>query len=269
MVRRVAASDTVPLWTDDLPRGGRARTRDGLTGQAQAVFFTACIGSMFGPSPSGLGAGPAFMELCRRGGVEVALPAGLPDLCCGTPWKSKGLTSGHAVMRDRLLPALWMASCGGSLPVVCDASSCTEGLQELLEATVDDDGGYSGLVVLDAVQFVLQDVLPRLTVRERLASLTVHPTCSSTRIGTNDALAGAIAEEVVVPIDWGCCGFAGDRGLLHPELTASATRREAAAVADNPSTAYVSCNRTCEIGMARATGHEFHHVLELLERVTR
>ena len=144
MVRRVAASDTVPLWTDDLPRGGRARTRDGLTGQAQAVFFTACIGSMFGPSPSGLGAGPAFMELCRRGGVEVALPAGLPDLCCGTPWKSNGLTSGHAVMRERLLPALWEACRGGSLPVVCDASSCTEGLQELLEATVTTTGATPG-----------------------------------------------------------------------------------------------------------------------------
>ena len=41
----------------------------------------------------------------------------------------------------------------------------------------------------------------------------------------------AVAAEVTVPVDWGCCGFAGDRGLLHPELTASATAREAAEVA--------------------------------------
>ncbi len=30
------------------------------------------------------------------------------------------------------------------------------------------------------------------------------------------------------PDDWGCCAFAGDRGMLHPELTASATAAEAA-----------------------------------------
>ena len=29
----------------------------------------------------------------------------------------------------------------------------------------------------------------------------------------------------------GCCGFAGDRGMLHPELTASASSEEAAEVA--------------------------------------
>jgi len=33
--------------------------------------------------------------------------------------------------------------------------------------------------------------------------------------------------------------------------------------------AHASCNRTCELGMTRATGQEYRHVLELLEEVTR
>ena len=33
--------------------------------------------------------------------------------------------------------------------------------------------------------------------------------------------------------------------------------------------AHASCNRTCEIGMTRATGAEYRHVLELLEEATR
>ena len=33
-------------------------------------------------------------------------------------------------------------------------------------------------------------------------------------------VAGAVAEKVDVPVNWGCCAFAGDRGMLHPELTA-------------------------------------------------
>jgi D-lactate dehydrogenase len=74
---------------------------------------------------------------------------------------------------------------------------------------------------------------------------------------------------VVIPDDWQCCGFAGDRGLLHPELTASAARGEAAAVGRRTFSAYASVNRTCEIGMTRATGATYHHLLELVERATR
>ena len=33
--------------------------------------------------------------------------------------------------------------------------------------------------------------------------------------------------------------------------------------------AHASCNRTCELGMTRATGRPYVHVLELVERATR
>ena len=92
-----------------------------------------------------------------------------------------------------------------------------------------------------------------------LGSLALHHTCSSTQLGTNAAatvVAAAIAGEVTVPVSWGCCAFAGDRGLLHPELTASATAREAAEVTSREHDAYASVNRTCEIGMSRATGQQ-------------
>ncbi len=82
-------------------------------------------------------------------------------------------------------------------------------------------------------------------------------------------LAGACAEEVVVPADAGCCAFAGDRGMLHPELTASATAREAAEVTARPFDAHLSANRTCEIGMDRATGRTYRSALIALERATR
>ena len=82
------------------------------------------------------------------------------------------------------------------------------------------------------------------------------------------AIAEAAAENVVVPVAWGCCGYAGDRGMLHPELTASATAAEAAEVAQHPTDWYVSSNRTCELGMQAATGKSYRHVLELLAVVT-
>jgi len=82
-------------------------------------------------------------------------------------------------------------------------------------------------------------------------------------------IAETISDDVVVPVEWGCCGFAGDRGLLHPELTASATAAEAAEIAARDVAEYASTNRTCELGMTGATGRPYRHVLELLERATR
>ena len=261
--RTLLGADVVPSWSPDLPRGGSRRSpRRAKT--PEAVYFPACISTLFGPADSGSGVRDAFLALCDRAGVGVRVPEEIASLCCGTPWKSKGLTDGYGVMRERVVPVLRRATDGGTLPVVVDAASCTEGLLRLLED--------EGMEVVDGVAFVASTVLPRLPAARRLPSIVVHPTCSSTQLGINPALlqvAAAAAEDVVQPEDWSCCAFAGDRGLLHPELTAAATAAESRAVQCHEAAAYASVNRTCELGMTRATGHPYRHVLEVLEDVTR
>ncbi|WP_019179598.1 FAD-binding and (Fe-S)-binding domain-containing protein [Microbacterium yannicii] len=262
IVRAVVGDDVIPRYTGDLPAGGEPR-RVFSEPDAVAVYFSSCTTTMFGPAvPGGRGVAESFLDLCRRADVALVTPDDLPSLCCGTPWKSKGLTDGYGVMKERVAASLRRATREGELPVVCDASSCTEGLHVLLEAA-----GDIGIRVIDAVQFVDEVVLDRLPARGRVASLTLHPTCSSTRMGINDALtrvASAAAEEVLLPEEWGCCAFAGDRGMLHPELTASATGPEAMAVAAAPAVTHASLNRTCELGMTRATGQPYQHLLEVL-----
>ncbi|WP_363331375.1 FAD-linked oxidase C-terminal domain-containing protein [Microbacterium sp.] len=259
--RGIFGDDTVPLYTADLPVGGKRR-RVIASEAPVAVFFSSCTNTMFGPV-GGDGAAESFLRLCERAGVQVRTPEDLPALCCGTPWKSKGLSDGYKTMTEKVSASLLSATDGGRLPVVCDASSCTEGLHVLLEAA-----GQADITVVDAVAFVDEHLLPHLPAGEKVASVTVHPTCSSTHLGINGALArvaGAAAESVVVPEKWGCCGFAGDRGMLHPELTHSATRSEAADVADAGSDVHASLNRTCELGMTRATGAPYRHILQVLD----
>lgn len=259
--RRVLGTDNVPLYTSDLPGGGRRR-RTVQASEPAAVFFSSCTNTMFGPV-GGEGVAESFLRLCERAGVSVATPDDLLSLCCGTPWKSKGLTDGYAAMTAKVAASLSRATQGGRLPVVCDASSCTEGLRVLLTAA-----DQVGIRVVDAVAFVDEHVLPRLPETRKVRSVTVHPTCSSTNLGINAALtrvAAATADEVVVPEDWGCCGFAGDRGMLHPELTRAATRPEAADVAAAASDVHASLNRTCELGMSRATGQQYRHILQVLD----
>ncbi|MHC6221149.1 FAD-binding and (Fe-S)-binding domain-containing protein [Arthrobacter sp. MMS24-S77] len=283
--RLLLGAENVPLYSDVLPRGGRKRiateaigTGDPAGTTADAVYFPACIGAMFGPADDGrgrIGTGvtEAFLNLAGRAGVELLVPAGIGNLCCGTPWKSKGFTDGYDVMRAKVLPALWEASDHGRLPVICDASSCTEGLETLRDTASSPDSPpeYSRLEFVDSVQFARERLMPHLAVSHRIESLALHPTCSSTRLGINEdftAIAAALAENVVVPTSWGCCAYAGDRGLLHPELTESATAAQAAEVNERRHSAYASTNRTCELGMTQATGHEYRHILELLDEAT-
>jgi D-lactate dehydrogenase len=282
--RAVLGTDTVPLYSPELPGGGSVRKRPTPDQAPDAVYFPACVGTMFGPasegsSPDGSASRPAegsgvqysFEQLCERAGVTLLVPDGIDSLCCGTPWSSKGMVAGQATMREKSLAALREATRDGELAIICDASSCTEGLRQVVESD-DPLPGQNPLRIVDAVDFAALHILPKLPEHAKLESLALHPTCSSTRMGINsslDAVASAVAEKVEVPVNWGCCAFAGDRGMLHPELTESATRKQGDEVRDMGAAAHASCNRTCELGMTRATGQEYRHVLELLEEVTR
>ena len=169
--------------------------------------------------------------------------------------------------------------------VPAEASSCTEGLEVMRKKVIEalehkivnglkpGEPHFSRLRMYDAVQFAADNMLDKLAVSAPLPSIALHPTCSMTHLGTQPAfekIANAMSADVYVPKNWGCCGYAGDRGMLHPELTASATEAEAAELSEQKQfAAYISANRTCEQGMTEATGHSYQNVLQLLERTTR
>ena len=274
--RVVMGTDTVPLYSPELPGGGPVRKRPIPNGTPDAVYFPACVGTMFGAAKRdgeepGHGVQYSFEQLCGRAGITLLVPKGIDGLCCGTPWSSKGMVIGQATMQEKTLTALREATRDGELAIICDASSCTEGLRQAVESDVPLEG-QRPLRIVDAVDFAAEHILPKLPGHAKLGSLALHPTCSSTRMGINgslDAVAKAVADKVEVPLNWGCCAFAGDRGMLHPELTESATEKQGKEVEQIGASAHASCNRTCELGMTRATGADYRHVLELLEEVTR
>ena len=75
---------------------------------------------------------------------------------------------------------------------------------------------FSRLRMYDAVQFAADNMLDKLTVSAPLPSIALHPTCSMTHLGTQPAfekIANAMSDDVYVPKNWGCCGYAGDRGM--------------------------------------------------------
>ncbi|MEU5413069.1 FAD-binding and (Fe-S)-binding domain-containing protein [Streptomyces clavifer] len=277
LARRAVRPDLVPEWLPETP--GAASRKLPPTGRAgaRAVYYPACVNRIFaGPEDDrgALALAEAVVSVSARAGKPVWIPEDVAGTCCATIWHSKGYEAATAVMANRIVEAAWGWTAGGRLPLVVDASSCTLGLDRevvpyLTEANRDL---HRELTVVDSLVWAAEELLPALTVFRRTGSAVLHPTCSMEHLGDVAhlrAVAEACAEEVVVPDDAGCCAFAGDRGMLHKELTDSATAKEGAEVGAREYDAYLSANRMCEIGMDRATGRAYHSALIELELATR
>jgi D-lactate dehydrogenase len=216
----------------------------------------------------------ALVQLAGRAGIRIHIPPDVYGTCCGVPFSSKGFDRAHRLVVNRTIERFWAWSRQGRLPIVLDTSPCTYGLTTARPHLLpENQARFDRMRIVDAVAFAHDRLLPKLIVRRKLPSVALHPVCSVIKLHLTTKLAavvGACAERVVIPASAGCCGFAGDRGFLFPELTASATFREAQELALAPAChAHCSSSRTCEVGLTRATGRIYRSFLYLLEEVTR
>ena len=271
LLRRALDADLVPRWDAAMPPAAPplpVTRADGAT----AVYLPSCTNRIFGPD-EGMSLPQALVALAARAGQVLHVPQDVARRLLRDAVELQGLHRRAALMARRTAEALLRWSDGGRLPVVMDASSCTLGLHGLGPSLPDDlRARYEAVTVLDSLDYAAQVLLPQLTVEQKVGSVAVHAVCSVHHLGTTkvlEQLAGAAAERVVNPVSAGCCGFAGDRGWLHPELPAAALRPEVAELADERHDAYVSSNRTCEIGLSRESGHAYRSVVHLLEEATR
>ena len=269
------AGDNMAEWMPDTPHAAGEIPETARAG-AQAVYFPACISRMMGRlpgEPEDRSLMEVTVELAQRAGVPVYIPGDIAGTCCGTPFSSKGLSRAHEIAINSAVERCWKWSEQGRLPIVIDTSPCTYGFRTARGYLTEvNQQRFDQMKFLDSIEFVHDELLPNLEIRSRADSVALHPVCSVTKLGLTpklEAIAKACSEKVLIPLDAGCCAFAGDRGFLVPELTASATRLEAAEVkAKNPDACY-SSSRTCEIGMARATGQVYRSYMYLLEQATR
>ncbi len=246
-----------------------ATRRDG----ASAVYVPSCVTRIFASNDKESSLAAIVVEVASRAGVPVWIPPHVAGNCCGMPFSSKGYAAAQADLANQMIGRLWEWSDGGRLPVVLDTSPCAWTLRTARAVLTEENRKkWDGMRILDAIEFARQHVLPNLPIRRKAGSIALHPVCSVVKMGlvpTLREVAGACASEVFVPLESGCCGFAGDRGFLVPELTEAATSRQAAEIRARDFDGYYSSSRTCEIGMSRATGKTWRSIWALLAEVSR
>jgi D-lactate dehydrogenase len=266
-IRKAGATELVPAWRFSTPGPAPAQLPFTLREGAAAVYVPTCLNRIFGnarDSPAHPTLPEALVALSQRAGLPVWIPEDLGGHCCGMPWSSKGYEQGHELMAGRITGALDRWSDHGRLPVVIDASSCSHTLRGELE--------LGKTKVLDSIEWVHDNLLERLEIPRKLRRVAVHPNCSAAHLGLTaklTAIASRMADEVVVPAASGCCGMAGDRGWLHPELPASALRDVARELGGHSFDACLSSNRTCEAALLDVTGRPYTSFVLPLEELTR
>jgi len=266
----------MPIWTAEMPHATKGGIPPTNRAVAQAVYFPACISRTMGRlpgEPGELSLMQVTVTVAARAGVPLWIPEDVAGNCCGTPYSSKGFEESRDAMLNRIIANFWSWSSEGKLPIMVDTSPCTYGLIHAREyLTPENQQRFDRLAIVDSVEFVHDQLLPNLKVNHQERAVALHPVCSAVKMGLTgklEAIARRCSGEVFVPPSAGCCAFAGDRGFMYPELTASATIGEAAEIKAHKHDGGYSSSRTCEIGMTRSTGEVYRSYMYLLEKATR
>lgn len=252
----------LPLWTSSLPGPFRVSEIRSVQSADKVVYFPSCLNQMMGTQPKAGDRRPLVEEtvsLLEKAGYEVVFPEKMDSLCCGMIWESKGQRDVAAEKSAELQTALLKASCNGAYPILCDQSPCLHRMRATLK----------GLDLYEPVGFIKKYLLDRLEFHPDDVPVVVHPTCSTRLMGLDKDLvevARLCSGDVRVPEGVGCCGFAGDKGMTHPELNAWSLRKLRSQVNGVP--AGYSNSRTCEIGLETNSGIPYMSIVYLVNEHT-
>lgn len=257
---------TEPARLGSLSKRPDSQTSEAATGMptvCKVVYFPSCINQMMGLPKHHHAVDKPLVEemvsLLGKAGYEVIFPENMSSLCCGTIWESKGMPEIADRKTAELEEALWQASEQGRYPVLCDQSPCLHRMKHKIKK----------MRLYEPAEFILGFLADRLDFHQTDTPVAIHLTCSMRlmdKTGKMIELAKMCSTDVVVPEGVGCCGFAGDKGMTHPELNKYALRKLKDQVKGIP--VGYSNSRTCEIGLATNSGIPYVSIAYLVNRCT-
>lgn len=253
----------LPLWVPALPKPHHSHAVTQAESECKVVYFPSCLNQTMGRAAKG--AKPDLVDevvkFLGKCGWEVIFPERKKDLCCGMIWASKGLTEQADGKTKELEDALLVASEGGKYPVVCDQSPCLKRMRDKM----------TRVKPLELLEFIHDYVADSLEFHQTDEPIAVHLTCSTRHLKLNDKvldLARRCSKSVLVPEGIGCCGFAGDKGFMHPELNAYSLRSLRKQLAEAGVKRGFSNSRTCEIGLTTNSGVPYQSLVYLIDECT-
>jgi D-lactate dehydrogenase len=264
---RSLSRNRIPQWTPAMPGGAASPSADPINPYAEhrVVYFPSCIARSMGAAkgdPVDGSIAEVTIRVLKKAGYGIIFPQKMKNLCCGTPWESKGFMETADKKCFELEQALLDATRQGMYPVLCDTSPCIYRMRKMMGDT---------LKLYEPVEFVHTFLLDKLLFTPKKEPVALHPTCSSQKMGLIKKMkevAARCAEKVIIPPDVNCCGFAGDKGFHIPDLNAHGLRTAVPLIEQEGVKVGYSNSRTCEIGCATHIGIPYMSIMYLVDEVT-
>jgi D-lactate dehydrogenase len=268
-LKRKLTFNKIPRWNKYIPDSNPHKLNDSISvnGYKKVVYFPSCISRTMGVSKDFKGEPQTveMMSLLKKCGYNVVFPENLSELCCGMPFSSKGYTDQGNKKADELLNNLSRAAENDTLPILFDTSPCTYHIREYLQL---NPSKFRNLKIYDTVEFIHKFILPEADIEKSSEPIVIHVTCSSKKMGLDSKfieVAEACSDNVTIPEEVHCCGFAGDRGFTYPELNDSALVNLKKQIPANCVNGY-SNSKTCEIGLSNSSGIDYQSIVYLVNK---
>ena len=253
-----------PKWHVEMPHAAPTINNQNSDYDSKWVYYPSCLSRIFCGDNSKSSLMQVVQDIGKKMKHTLIIPDGIQSTCCSQPFASKGFADSAASIQSKTIDFLWQVSEHGSLPIMVDTSPCTyqflhanSNLSESAKSKLDQ------LKIIDLIDYLSKYIgtveLPKLK-----KEIALHPTCSTEKMGhtsSMEVIAESCAEKITRPIHWGCCGFAGDKGMNTPELNQSAVRQELSDLGEI-SEGY-STSRTCEMGMSQSDDLQYRSLAYL------
>lgn len=254
----------IPLWTPAMPKAYYPHEFKQKSEPLKVVYFPSCINQSMGVAKGAPDNTPLVdktLSLLQKAGYEVIFPKDMDKMCCGTIWESKGMMDIADRKSAELEAALYEASEQGKYPILCDQSPCLHRMRHVMKK----------LNLYEPVEFIYTFLKDKLTFTPIEKAISIHVTCSTQKMGLRNqmiALAKLCSNNVLVPEEVGCCGFAGDKGFTNPEVNSYALRKLKPQLEKAGIEVGYSNSRTCEIGLTTNSGIPYISVVYLVDQCT-
>jgi len=262
---------SMPVWMHSLYAA--KALPDAIHASPDVIYFSSCINRVMKHGTDEKSLQQTILDLSNDAGLQVYIPPQIGGHCCGQPFTSKGYFEAGITLLMKTIDALLEWTQQGKVPVMCDFSSCTYTfLQNAKKLPLEYQHKFALLQVVDSVEYLQQQVLPRLNIQKSSDAVVLHPTCAVTKLYLNEAfskIAQACSQNVHIPASAGCCGMAGDRGFLFPELIASATLHEAEEANRIANAKGYSSSSTCEMALSQQSNVHYRHIAYLIDETMK
>lgn len=244
----------------------------------KVFYFSTCINRVFAPSVRALDKRPlqeVFESLCKKAGIRVIYPHNLENLCCGKAFKDYPKTSEQKA--QELYESLKKLKENEEIiEVVCDHSACSYELMQTIKHKQDSQN-LNDIKIFDMPQYIANVLLERLHITPLNEDIALYAMCATKKGGwesTLDYIANSCTNgKVIKHTKTQCCGFAGNKGFVCPELNESALRELSEFYAqkrgvDKHLKRGFASSSTCEIGLNDKTHIMWQNLLYLVDEVS-